>query len=114
MAGADTIEFKDDSFDQEVMKADVPVLVDFWAEWCAPCRALGPVVDNLASEYKGKAKVGKLDTDGNQQTASRFGVSSIPTVILFHNGEIKEKFVGVRPEKEFKDALDKLIGQTAG
>jgi len=113
MAGPDTIEFTDDNFDQEVLQSDSPVLVDFWAEWCAPCKALGPVIDSVATQYTGRAKVGKLDTDGNQNTASKYGVTAIPTVILFQNGEIKEKFVGLRSEKDFKDAIDAVLGATA-
>lgn len=110
MAGPDTIEFTDDSFDAMVMESDKPVLVDFWAEWCAPCKALGPTIDAVATAYKGRAVVGKVDTDDCQQTAARFGISAIPTVILFHNGEIKEKFVGLRGEQDFKDALDSCLG----
>lgn len=113
MAGPDTIEFTDDNFDQEVLQSESPVLVDFWAEWCAPCKALGPVIDSVASQYVGKAKVGKLDTDANPNMASKFGVSAIPTVILFQKGEIKEKFVGLCSEKDLKDALDSLISAAA-
>ena len=109
MAGPDTLEFTDDSFDSVVLNADVPVLVDFWAEWCAPCKALGPVIDELATEYGGKIKVGKVDTDANRETAVRFQVSAIPTVILFNNGEIVEKFIGLRSKKEFQSALDRLV-----
>ena len=109
MAGPDTLEFTDDSFDSVVLDADVPVLVDFWAEWCAPCKALGPVIDELATEYGGKIKVGKVDTDANRETAVRFQVSAIPTVILFNNGEIVEKFIGLRSKKDFRSALDRLV-----
>ena len=110
MAGPHTLEFTDDTFDSEVMQSDMPVLVDFWAEWCAPCKALGPTIDTLATEYQDKARVGRLDTDANPQTASKFGISAIPTVILFHKGEIKEKLVGLRSEKDFKDALEGCLG----
>ena len=110
MAGPHTLEFTDDTFDSEVLHSDMPVLVDFWAEWCAPCKALGPTIDTLATEYKDKARVGRLDTDANPQTSSKFGISAIPTVILFHKGEIKEKLVGLRSEKDFKDALEGCLG----
>jgi thioredoxin 1 len=109
MAGPDTLEFTDDAFEQQVLQSDKPVLVDFWAEWCAPCKALSPTIDALATAYKDKVLVGKLDTDANPQTSSKHGISAIPTVILFHNGEIKEKFVGLRSEKDFKEALDALV-----
>ena len=108
MAGADTLEFTDDNFDSEVLQADAPVLVDFWAEWCGPCKALTPVIDELATEYAGKAKIGKVDTDANRDVSVRFSVSAIPTVILFHKGEIVEKFIGLRSKKDFQSALDKV------
>ena len=117
MAGPDTLEFTDDNFDEAVLQADTPVLVDFWAEWCAPCKALTPIIDELATEYAGKLKVGKVDTDGNREVSVRFSVSAIPTVILFNGGEIVEKFVGLRGKKDFQAVLDNVVASgksTAG
>lgn len=109
MAGANTLTFSDSTFEQEVLQSSTPVLVDFWAEWCMPCRALGPVIDEIANDYAGKVKVGKLDTDGNQETAGKFGIQSIPTVMVFKNGEVVQRFVGMRPKKDFAAALDAAI-----
>ncbi len=109
MAGAATIEFTDANFDNEVIQSDKPVLVDFWAEWCMPCKMLTPTIDQLATEYEGKAKVGKVDTDSNRQTAMKYGINAIPTVILFKNGEIAQKFVGLTKKDAFKSALDQLV-----
>jgi thioredoxin len=106
MAGANTLEFTDANFQEDVLDSDKPVLVDFWAEWCGPCKALTPVIDELADEFTGKVKVGKLDTDANREVSTKFSVSAIPTVILFVGGEVKEKFVGLRPKQEFVAALD--------
>ena len=111
MAGPDTLQFTDADFDETVLGAEQPVLVDFWAEWCGPCKALGPVIDELATEYAGKAKIGKIDTDANRDVSVRFQVSAIPTVILFHSGEIVEKFVGLRSKKDFQSALNKVISK---
>ena len=110
MAGPQTLTFTDNTFDQEVLQSDKPVLVDFWAEWCAPCKALGPVIDQLATEYDGKVKVGKVDTDANREISVRFSVSAIPTVILFHKGEIVEKFIGLRGKKDYQTAMNKTAG----
>ncbi len=101
----------DNSFEQEVLKASGPVLVDFWAEWCGPCRMLAPTIEKLATEYHGKVKVGKVDTDANRNTAMKFNISAIPTVILFNKGQIAKKFVGLQPEREFKAALDTLVAK---
>ncbi len=109
MAGTDTLELTDDNFDDEVLGCDKPVLVDFWAEWCAPCKALTPVINELATQYAGKAKIGKVDTDANREVSVRFSVSAIPTVILFFNGAIVEKFVGLRGKKDFQAALDRVV-----
>ncbi|HEY2588511.1 MAG TPA: thioredoxin [Tepidisphaeraceae bacterium] len=106
MAGQNVVEITDQNFEQEVLKSDVPVLVDFWAEWCMPCRMLAPTIDKIARDYTGKVKVGKLDTDANREVAIKFSINSIPTVILFKDGQVHKKFVGLRPEKDFKEALD--------
>ena len=106
MAGDNTLKFDDDSFETEVLQANIPVLVDFWAEWCGPCLMLAPVIDDLADIYAGKIKVGKLDIDKSPQIAARFGVQNIPTVILFENGESAEKIVGAKPKKDFESILN--------
>ncbi|MEM1028668.1 MAG: thioredoxin, partial [Planctomycetota bacterium] len=89
---------------------DQPVLVDFWAEWCMPCRMLAPVIDELSQEYDGKVKVGKVDTDANRETSVKYGISAIPTIILFKGGEVHKKFVGVTPKAEFNAELDAVTG----
>ena len=109
-AGQHTSTFTDGNFDQEVLKAETPVLVDFWAAWCSPCRVLGPTIDELAVDYAGKIKVGKVDADVNNEIAVRYGISSIPAVLLFVNGEIKEKFVGLRSKKDYQAVLDQFVG----
>lgn len=109
MAGHDTLTFNDSTFDADVLKSDVPVLVDFWAEWCGPCRIMGPTVDQVATEYAGKVKVGKLDVDSNQQTAMRYGIRGIPTVLLFKNGQIVEQKVGAIGKPEFEKMLQKCL-----
>jgi thioredoxin 1 len=106
MAGANVKESSDSNFEQEVLKSDVPVLVDFWAEWCMPCKMLAPTIDKIANEYVGKVKVGKIDTDSNRDVSIKYGISAIPTVILFKNGQVAQKFVGVRQERDFKEAID--------
>ena len=108
MASENVIEFTDGNFDAEVLKSSGAVLVDFWAEWCMPCRYLGPTIEKLAKDYHGKVKVGKLDTDANREVAIKYSINSIPTVILFKDGQPKQRFVGLRPEKDFKEALDTI------
>ena len=109
MADPKALELTEDNFEQEVISADTPVLVDFWATWCQPCRAIAPIVDELASEYVGKAKIGKVDTDAHGKLASRYDIRSIPTLLLFENGQVIHKFVGVRPKQEFTEQLDKAL-----
>jgi len=109
MAGANTLQFTQDNFDQEVLNAGVPVLVDFWAEWCTPCLAMAPTIDELADEYVGKVKVGKIDTDSNRELAARFGISAIPTTIFFNGGQPTKKFVGLTSKKDFKQLLDEAL-----
>ena len=106
MASENVVEFTDQNFEQEVLKSSTPVLVDFWAEWCMPCRMLAPTIEKIAKDYAGKVKVGKLDTDANRDVASKYSISAIPTVILFKDGQVSQKFVGLRQEKDFKAALD--------
>jgi len=106
MAGPATLEFTDANFDAEVLNSSTPVLVDFWAEWCMPCKMLGPTIDQIASEFQGKAKVGKVDTDSNRQTAMKYGINAIPTVIVFKNGQPARKIVGVNKKDEYKNALE--------
>jgi len=107
MAGT-VLEITDDNFETEVTNSALPVLVDFWAEWCPPCQMLAPTIQELADEYQGKVKVGKLDTDANRDTAVKFAITAIPTIILFRNGQAVKKFVGVTPKNQLKAAFDEV------
>ncbi len=109
MAGNNTLTFTDADFDKDVLNSEIPVLVDFWAEWCGPCRMMGPTVDQIAADYAGKVKVGKLDVDANQQSAMRYGIRGIPTVLLFKDGKIAEQKVGAIGKPEFQKMLDKHV-----
>jgi thioredoxin 1 len=110
MAGNGIVEVTDANFDQDVLKSDKPVLVDFWATWCGPCRAIAPIVEELASEYKDKIKIGKMDVDSNSATPMRYKVTGIPTLLVFKGGQVVEQLVGYRPKDAIAQALNKHIG----
>jgi thioredoxin 1 len=108
MASNDVVTLKDSTFDQEVLKSDTPVLVDFWAVWCGPCKAIAPVVDELATKYRGKLKVGKMDVDDQQAVAQQYGIRSIPTLLVFKGGRVVDTIVGAdkaRLEESIKKAV---------
>ncbi len=100
------LEITDASFEEVVLKSDKPVLVDFWAAWCGPCRMVGPIIEQISEEYDGKAVVGKVDVDANQEFAAKYGVRNIPTVLVFKNGEVVSRQVGVSPKNVYTDAID--------
>lgn len=104
-----TLEFTDANFEELVIKSDKPVLVDFWAEWCGPCRMITPLVHELAEEYAGKAVFGKVDVDNNVGISSKYGIRNIPTILFFKNGEIVDKQVGAVPKKAIAEKMDKLL-----
>ena len=103
------IEFSDGNFDEEVLKSEIPVVVDFWAAWCAPCRMIAPIIEDLSTDFEGKAKVGKLDVDSNQQTAIKYGVRSIPTVLIIKNGEVVDTIIGALPKAAFVEKLQSVL-----
>ena len=103
------LEITDSTFDKIVLQSDKPVLVDFWAAWCGPCRMVGPIIDELSSEYDGKAIVGKVDVDNNQEFAAKYGVRNIPTVLLFKDGELVERKVGLSPKQVYADAIEDAL-----
>ena len=103
------LELNDSIFEEKVLKSDKPVLVDFWAEWCGPCRMVGPIIDELSKEFEGKAVIGKIDVDSNQEFAAKYGVRNIPTVLLFKDGELISRQVGVAPKKTYEDAINAAL-----
>ena len=102
-------EFTDANFENDVTNSDIPVLVDFWATWCGPCKAIAPIIEEIAKDYKGKVKVGKVDVDQNQNSAMKFGVRSIPTLLILKNGEVVNQIVGSVPKSEISEKLDTII-----
>lgn len=109
MAGANVTETTDANFENDVLKSDVPVLVDFWAVWCGPCRALAPIIDEIADDNAGKAKVCKVNTDDSPNTAAQFGIRGIPTVMLFKDGQVIDQVTGVVPKVNLQAMIDKAL-----
>ncbi len=109
MAGNNILELTDASFDTDVLKSEQPVMVDFWAAWCGPCKALAPIVEEVAVAYSGKIKVGKMDVDKNVATPQRYGVRGIPTLLIFKGGKVQEQIVGYVPKETIQRALDKHV-----
>ncbi len=102
------ITLTDQNFEEEVLKSDLPVVIDLWAAWCGPCKMIAPIIEELAEEYEGKFKVGKLDVDENQQTAIKYGVRSIPTVLIFKDGEVKDTIIGAVPKSVFVSKMEAI------
>ena len=104
------LQLTDSTFDGEVLQSDKPVLVDFWAPWCGPCRMISPLVDELSKEYEGRVKIAKMNTDDNAQVATRYKISAIPTLLFFKGGKVADQLVGVHPKPEIKKRLDSMLG----
>ena len=105
----DLLQVTDDTFEEEIVKSDLPAVVDFWAAWCGPCRMVGPVVEELAKEYEGRIKVAKMDVDQNRETPAKFGIRNIPTLIFFKDGEVANTIIGAQPKSALEDVIKKLV-----
>jgi thioredoxin len=108
MSSTNIVTLTAENFDQEVIKSPTPVLVDFWAEWCGPCKMVAPILDELATEYDGKVKIGKVNIDDHQSLASEYGIRAIPTLLLFKDGQVADQIVGLRSKRDFKAKLDRV------
>jgi thioredoxin 1 len=109
MSSEHVVELTDENFEQQVLTSDKPALVDFWAEWCGPCKMIAPVIDELAEEYAGKLTVGKVDTDNNRDISMKYGISAIPTVMIFSGQDVAKKFVGLQQKSDLKSAIDEVL-----
>ncbi len=109
MASPSIITLTKENFSKEVLQSQTPILVDFWAEWCGPCKMLAPVLDELAEEYNGKVRIGKVNIDDHQELATQFGIQSIPTLLLFNQGQVAEQVVGLRSKRELKAKFDRVV-----
>ena len=109
MAAPNIVTLTQENFSAEVLKASTPVLVDFWAEWCGPCKMIGPILDELAEEYNGRVKIGKVDIDQYQSLAAEYSVRSIPTLLLFHQGQVAAQMVGLRSKRDLKASFDRVV-----
>ncbi|MBN2062529.1 MAG: thioredoxin [Deltaproteobacteria bacterium] len=105
----DILQVSDGTFESEIINSDIPAIVDFWAEWCGPCKMVGPVVEELAEEYKGKIKVAQMDVDQNRETPAKFGIRNIPTLIFFKGGEVINTIIGAQPKSSIEEELKKLL-----
>ena len=106
---ADILEVTDENFDDEIMNADTPAIVDFWAEWCGPCKMVAPVIEELAKDYQGKIKVAKMDVDQNRATPAKYGIRNIPTLIFFKGGDVAQTIIGAQPKSAIEDEIKKLL-----
>lgn len=104
-----SLKFDEKNFSDEVMKSEMPVIVDFWAEWCGPCHIMSPIIDEVSKEFEGKAKIGKVNVDENQVISSKYGIMSIPTILAFKDGKVIGQLVGARPKKDLVDLINKVI-----